>query len=266
MKYKIDYIKLFFLIAFIVFSALTINEFYSYYQSNQLYDDVKEDYYEAQEATDYGTSMDLKASDLLIMKDHSNGSIEPPLDKGIFSEYDDVIGWISIEGTAIDYPVLQSTDNDYYLEHNFKGEQDKKGSIYMDYRNGNMSEDQNYLIYGHKMSDGSMFSDLANYVQGNNYREFFQTHDIITYHDFRTESRWKIFSVYVVDLDREDYYLFPNYLFDHEYQTFIDDIQRRSVHKTDIEVTTDDQLMSLVTCNYWFDNARVIVHAVRIDE
>lgn len=266
MKQKIDYIRIFLLLSFIVFSLLTINAFYSNYQSNQLYDEVRENYYETKEADNYEESLQLDASELLDIKDQPAPQKELTEEQSIVSAYEDVIGWIKIDGTAIDYPVAQSDDNDYYLEHNILGEQDKKGAIYMDYRNGDMTEDQNYLIYGHKMSDGSMFSDLSFYVQGNNAKDFYEEHQMITYTDFENETKWEIFSIYVVDLDREDYYLFPNYLFDQDHEEFIKDIQRRSIYKKDIDVTEDDQIMSLVTCNYWFDNARVIVHAVKIDE
>ncbi|EGP9899719.1 class B sortase, partial [Listeria monocytogenes] len=76
----------------------------------------------------------------------------------------DMVGWLTIADTEIDYPILQSTDNDYYLHHNYKNEKARAGSIFKDYRNTNEFLDKNTIIYGHNMKDGSMFADLRKYL------------------------------------------------------------------------------------------------------
>ncbi|WP_353625743.1 class B sortase [Bacillus sp. JCM 19041] len=76
----------------------------------------------------------------------------------------DIVGWLAIGGTVIDYPVLQGEDNDYYLNRNFKREQTRAGSIFMDYRNDPMSLGRHTILYGHRMKDGSMFSDLTSFT------------------------------------------------------------------------------------------------------
>jgi sortase B len=175
-----------------------------------------------------------------------------------------VIGWITIPGTKIDYPVVQTTDNDFYLTHNYLGNRDVKGAIYMDFRNEEIGKNRNYNIYGHKMIDGTMFSDLTLYVQDGSYKRYFENYNIIKYDNLEIETEWKIFSAYVVNLDREDYYLYTRYSADENFQAFIDEINRRSIVKTGIDVGLDDQILTVVTCNFWYDNARVIIHAVRI--
>lgn len=84
----------------------------------------------------------------------------------------DVVGWIAAEGTEIDYPVVRGKDNDFYLRHLFMGEQNKLGSIFMDYRNHSDFSNKNTIIYGHNMKDGSMFSSLIKYKDQHYYDKF----------------------------------------------------------------------------------------------
>lgn len=184
-------------------------------------------------------------------------------EKAAATESGEVIGWVSIPGTGIDYPVVQTTDNEYYLTHNYLGEKDVKGAIYMDFRNDDIGDDRNYILYGHKMIDGSMFSDLVYYVQDGSYKRYFYNYNTVEYDDYEEVTEWKIFSAYVVDLSKEKYYLYTNYNDDEKYQAFIDRAYNRSILDSDIEVTLDDEIMTLVTCSFWYKNSRVILHAVR---
>ena len=90
--------------------------------------------------------------------------------KDLKRDYKDVKGYIEIKGTNINYPIVQSTDNDYYLNHLPNGEKNKMGSIYLDYRNNDF-EDENTIIYGHNMNDGTMFSELENYKKQDYYEK-----------------------------------------------------------------------------------------------
>lgn len=184
-------------------------------------------------------------------------------EKAAVAEAGGVIGWVSIPGTGIDYPVVQTSDNEFYLTHNYLGNKDVKGAIYMDFRNDDIGDDRNYILYGHKMIDGSMFSDLVYYVQDGSYKRYFYNYNTVKYDDYEEETEWKIFSAYVVDLNKEDYYLYTNYSDDEKYQAFIDRAYKRSILDSDIEVTLEDEIMTLVTCSFWYKNSRVILHAVR---
>ena len=90
-----------------------------------------------------------------------------PVAKPDYSEYveqnPETVGWITIPGTQINFPVVQSVDNEYYLSHTFNHKSDKRGAIYMDYRNNPVNLDANTIIYGHNSYDGKVFSDLAQY-------------------------------------------------------------------------------------------------------
>ncbi len=284
-------VKTGFLIMFIVFVALAINQFYQYKKSDIIYEQARERY-------NLERAMIIANEDLINQPDNHDPDFTPDIETPLqpvvpdetqipeetsvenpennnntdptsaprpsIAEVGDVIGWITIPGTAIDYPVTQTTDNDFYLTHNYLGNRDVKGSIYMDFRNEELGKNRNYNIYGHKMIDGTMFSDLMLYVQDGSYKRYFENYNIVKYDNLEIETEWKIFSAYVVNLDKEDYYLYTKYSTDENFQAFIDEINRRSIVNTDIDVGMDDEIITLVTCNFWYDNARVIIHAVRI--
>jgi sortase B len=281
-------IKSIFLIMFVVFVALAINQFYQYKKSDIIYNQARERYHLERamlianenlvnqpdnHSPDFNNGSSLpedpnipdetQAPDDTTSENTENNNTNPPPRPSI-AEAGNVIGWITIPGTKIDYPVVQTTDNDFYLTHNYLGNRDVKGAIYMDFRNEEIGKNRNYNIYGHKMIDGTMFSDLTLYVQDGSYKRYFENYNIIKYDNLEIETEWKIFSAYVVNLDREDYYLYTRYSADENFQAFIDEINRRSIVKTGIDVGLDDQILTVVTCNFWYDNARVIIHAVRV--
>ncbi len=273
---------------FLTFIGLAVNEFFKYGRSTDIYEDAKEQYYKEKELsveldeenntsegdietiTDSTIVAEENGNDSENDNEENNTTVVPVDDGGptetekqTAAEAGETIGWVRIPGTGIDYPVVQTTDNEFYLTHNYKGDKDVKGAIYMDFRNDDIGDDRNYILYGHKMIDGSMFSDLVYYVQDGSYERYFNNYNIVKYDDYEEETEWKIFSVYVVDLDKEEYYLYTNYSEDEKFQAFIDRAYRKSILDTDIEVTTEDEIMTLVTCSFWYDNSRVIIHTVR---
>ncbi len=293
-KWKV--IRTLFLVMFVVFTALAINQFYQYKRSEAMYELARRQYQferdlrnamaaTIEEEGDLNNEPDtdneheipqdqndendeIEWSDPSNVEEETNAPpavVDTPPSENSLSEAGEVIGWISIPGTKIDYPVVQTTDNDFYLTHNYLGNRDVKGAIYMDFRNGEIGEDRNYNIYGHKMMDGTMFSDLTYYVQSGTYQRYFEQYDRVYYDDFETETEWQIFSAYVVNLNRENYYLYTKYWDDDNFQAYIDEIRDRSMVQKEVSVGLDDQIITLVTCNFWYDNARVIVHAVRVN-
>lgn len=171
----------------------------------------------------------------------------------------DVVGWVKIKDTKIDYPVLQAKDNNYYLNHNIHRKHAKAGSIFMDYRNKRDRTDKNTIIYGHHMKDGSMFKDLVKYKD----KDFLKAHPIIELDTLKKITKWEIFSMYVTDTDFD--YNRTYFAGDEEYEVLLREIQSRSIFKTDIEVTKEDKILTLSTCTYEFDNARFTVHGKLIE-
>lgn len=174
------------------------------------------------------------------------------------------VGWISIPGTSIEYPIVQGSDNEYYLHYNDRNQRDAKGAIFLDYRNDIRGNEQ-LIVYGHRNKRGLMFDELKNYTNGKNRQEFFNEHRYVVIDDFEERRKWKIVSVYVVDLDSEYIYFYPDFKDDSERQFFESRMYNRSIVDASKEAF-DDNVLTLVTCSYWHEDARIIIHALPEDE
>ena len=171
----------------------------------------------------------------------------------------DTIAWIKVNGTNIEYPVVKTTNNDYYMTHTFDKNYNSAGWIFMDYRNKFNGTDNNMVIYAHNRRDGSLFGTLKNILT-----EEWQTNTDNFIIPFITENEntgYQVFSVYRIE--NEDYYITTNFGTDNEFQNFIDIIKSRSVKDFDIDVNTEDHILTLSTCAD--DNKyRVVLHAKKI--
>ena len=163
--------------------------------------------------------------------------------------------WITVDNTNIDYPVVQGTNNDYYLNHDFNKNYLSSGSIFIDYRN-NFEESKSATIYGHHMRNKTMFGELTNFKK----EEFFNKNNLITIEDKDHTYTYEVFSVYVADLNNDDY-LKVHFEDDKSHKNYLDYIKNRSLYKKDINLSTNDKILTLYTCSYEFKNARTIVHA-----
>jgi len=172
------------------------------------------------------------------------------------------VAWLRCEGTIINYPVMQSGDNDYYLSHLPDGTANKMGSIFLDYRNSPDFTDKNSVIYGHHMKSGDMFTTLKHY----NDQAFYEQHPVMSLVTADAEFEIVLFGGYIVDATTE---MLPLYFRNAtEFTDYLSEIMRRSVFSSNVEVGPDDRIVSLVTCSYEFDNARMLVAGklVRIDQ
>jgi sortase B len=172
----------------------------------------------------------------------------------------DIIGWINIQDTVIDYPVLKTDNNEYYLTHDINHKESRNGAIFMDYRNKGDGTDRHTIIYGHNMRNNSMFKDLTKYKE----RDFFEQNNIIRFNTLFEEFEWEIFSVYVTDTNF--YYIETDFHSDEKYMDFLNTIKGKSMFDKDIKLTKEDYLLTLSTCSYDFDDARFVVHARRLNK
>ena len=179
---------------------------------------------------------------------------------GLLQINEELVGWITIPGTAVDYPVVKTDNNDFYLDHNVYKEPAKAGSIFMDFRNTGTAEDLHTILYGHNMKDGSMFGGLMRYKK----KDFFDRHPVIEFNTLYAEMKWEIFSVYVTAA--EFYYIETCFPTLDAYGYFLDSIKNRSLFKSDTGVTIEDRILTLSTCSYEFGDARFVVHAKRIND
>ncbi len=173
----------------------------------------------------------------------------------------DTVGYIKINGTNINYPVVQSNDNDYYLKHSFTKSYSQSGWIFLDYRNNIDTLDKNNIIYGHNMINGTMFSNLTKMLNKNFFND-----DQNLYINLDTQTRstlWKIFSVYVTN--PETYYLSVNFKSDSEYLDFINNIKSKSMYSFNENLNSNDKILTLSTCTN-LNTKRLVIHAKLIFE
>lgn len=166
----------------------------------------------------------------------------------------DYRAWIKVENTNIDYPVVQSEDNEYYLTHDFNKNYLASGSIFMDYRN-DFENDKSILIYGHHMRNKTMFGEVLNFKK----EEFFKENNLITIEYKGKTYTYEVFSTFVADLSKDN--LKVSFDDDEDYQNYIDYLKDRSLFDSDIEVSSNDRIITLYTCSYEFKDARTLAHA-----
>lgn len=165
----------------------------------------------------------------------------------------DVVGWITIDGTAIDYAILQSYDNDYYLRRSIDGNYSWFGWPFMDYRNTGEFTDRNTIIYGHNIKTGLMFADLQD-IQAGKYGN-----DIDIYIYTRDKNRvYKVFSTYVIY--PESYYLTTYFRDDEVFAGFLNTLKGRSTIDFGVDVNASDKILTLSTCTA-DSSGRIVVHA-----
>lgn len=170
----------------------------------------------------------------------------------------DVVGWIRVNGTSIDYPFVQYTDNSYYLNHSFDKSVNDAGWVFLDYQNKVDMSDTNTIIYAHGRVDGTMFGSLKNALNKNylNIEEKFIKISTLT-----DNYIFEVFSVY--HIPTTDDYLRKNFNSSEDYASFINMIKQRSVHNFSVDVLNDDKIITLSTC--YNNREKVVMHGKLVD-
>ena len=166
----------------------------------------------------------------------------------------DVVGWVKVNGTNINYPFVQANDNKYYLTHSFNKSYNAAGWVFLDYRNNN-TNNKNTIIYAHGRTDKTIFGTLRKVLNNgwlNNTDNF-----VIKISTETENSLWQIFSVYHIPTTSD--YLKTDFNDDTEYQNFLDMIKNRSSHNFNTNVTSTDNILTLSTC--YNNNEIMVVHA-----
>ena len=179
----------------------------------------------------------------------------------LYAMNQDLIGWLRIGNTNLDVQVVQSEDNDFYLRRDFYKKSSRYGCPYLDYRNDAKELDDNTVIYGHHMPDGLMFSNLDRYKTLEGYKEA----PIIEFNTLYDTYYFKVFAAFVTNsqVNEDDGYIFnftvSDFATEEKFIGFIEEVRLRSIINTDITVQPDDRLITLVTCTYDFNEARLVV-------
>ena len=216
-------------------------------------------------------------------EDRSDDDHAPEVDEGSGIDWDEllsinpeIVGWIYINDTKIDYPVLWHKSDDmysqYYLNHNYKGEWDSYGTIFLDYRDLEGTDSKNVVMHGHHMNDGSMFGNLMSYAGMSGNLDFYEEAPIVEFDTPKADAKYKIISVFktnTLSSQGEFFnYLRADFQNEKDFMDYVYNVRIRSLINCPVDVNEDDEIITLSTCSYEFTNFRTVVVArkVRIGE
>lgn len=222
-------------------------------------------------SSQFASLSDLKGKDPVTTRFQVNmtGEQERPdiLDeyKNLYNKNKSIIGWLKIDDTIIDYPVMQSPDAEYYLTHNFNQENDRNGSIFMDPACDVLKPSTNLILYGHHMRSGNMFGDLDLYES----KEYMEKHAEIRFDTLYEKGRWQVMYVFRDSLKQDTEITFKYYQFidansAEEFDSNMKAMSEMSLYDTGVKATYGDQLLTLSTCDSREENGRFVVVAKRI--
>lgn len=187
----------------------------------------------------------------------------------IYAENQDLVGWLQIDDTIINYPVLQSDseeDSQFYLTHSFAKKKDKNGSLFMDYRNDFVDRDTNLIIYGHNMKSGAMFGSLKKYLE----KGYLEKHPKIRFDTIYERGTYEVIGAFLSEVSYQDEYTFRYYNFlnannESEFEAFcVNVMQLDALKKGTLDAKYGDQLLTLSTCSSYTDEGRMFIIAKRI--
>lgn len=171
----------------------------------------------------------------------------------------DFAGWLTVPGTNIDQPVVKGTDNRKYLHSDYYKNHNARGSIFMDYRNRLENDvfDTNTIIYGHNNLDSTMLTELEKYYK----LDFYRQHPIIYFNTLFKDYKWKVVYVFATNAKPEDDngyvfdYIYP-VLSGENYREYLEELKKRSIYTTGVDINETDKLLTLSTCTRRMDLRR----------
>lgn len=173
----------------------------------------------------------------------------------LYSINKDTIGWIIVENTNVNYPVVQTDNNDFYLDHSFDKKKNGAGWVFMDYRNNHKEMDKNTIIYAHGRIDNTMFGSLRKTLKSNWYGK--PENYILNFSTEEYNSLWQIFSVYKIPTTND--YLQINFSDNEEYLKWLNMLKDRSIYDFKTGITKDNIIITLSTC--YNDDEKLVIHA-----
>lgn len=192
---------------------------------------------------------------------------EDVLDKyrSLYEENSDFAGWISIEGTKIDYPVMRNSVENYYLNHDFYGNESRYGCLFVKNAADIDTPGTNFIVYGHNMKDGSMLGELDGYTG----REFYEVHRQIVFETLTERRVYEVLAAFSTELSEAGnsfrYYEFYQADTEEEFLDFYDHIKKLSMYDTGVTAEFGDTFLTLSTCDNRTENGRFVVVAKRVE-
>ncbi|MCR5687113.1 MAG: class B sortase [Lachnospiraceae bacterium] len=185
--------------------------------------------------------------------------------KTLYNNNKSLIGWVKIDDTLIDYPVMQSKSNEYYLDHNFDQQKDNNGSIFIDNACSIWPRSQNIIMYGHNMKSGKMFGELKKYKQ----ESFLRSHPYIFFDTLYNKGKYQVMYVFGDNVYDEvevafKYYQFIDANSVEEWDSAMNDMSAKSMFDTGVTASFGEDIITLSTCDYEKDAERFVVVAKRV--
>lgn len=202
-----------------------------------------------------------------IAGSEADGAVILPELAELYARNNDLVGWLTVEGTKIDYPVMQCGDDEYYLYHNFDKEEDKYGCLFVKSIADIHTPGTNVIIYGHHMKDDSMFGDLDRYAS----EEFYRQHGQIFFDTLYETRTYEVMAVFLTQVSaKEDdsgfqYYKFYQADTEEEFEDFYENVKEMSAYDTGLTAEFGDTFLTLSTCSGFAENGRFVVVAKRVD-
>ena len=248
-----------------IIAAASLGYFFIYY------------YFGARTNMDYDQLASLKGSDALssgAQQEKNTFSLNKsairlpdilPEYETLYNKNKKLIGGLKIDDTNIDYPVMQTTDNTYYLDHNYNQEYDKNGSIFLDYNCSVYPRSTNMIVYGHHMKSGNMFGNLQKYAK----ESYGKKHSIITFDTIYEKAQYQVMYVFRSQVYNEDDIVFKYYQFieansETEFNSYMQEMSALSLYDTGVTAEFGDSLLTLSTCDSSQTDGRFVVVAKRI--
>lgn len=167
------------------------------------------------------------------------------------------VGWINVNNTNINYPVVQTNNNEDYLHKAFDGSKNDAGWIFADYRNNMKDFDKNTIIYGHSRLNKTMFGSLFQVLNENWYKNKYN--QVIRFSTPTENTMWQVFSTYKINT--ESYYLQTTFKNDTDYITFLNTLKERSKYSFNVTLEASDKIITLSTCSDAAGTGRIVLHA-----
>lgn len=248
-----------------IVAAASLGYFFVYY------------YFSARTNMDYTQLASLKGSDALsseVQQEKNTFSLHKsavrlpdilPEYETLYNKNKKLIGWLKIDDTNIDYPVMQTVNNEYYLDHNFNQEYDKNGSLFLDKDCDIVHRNTNLIIYGHHMKSGKMFGNLNEYRK----EEYGKEHSIIQFDTIYEKGTYQVMYVFRSRVYSEEevvfkYYQFLDAVSEKEFNSNMQEMAALSLYDTGVTASFGDELLTLSTCDSSEQDGRFVVVAKRI--
>ncbi|MGE6517550.1 class B sortase [Lysinibacillus sphaericus] len=237
MKKKISKLLTFLYLAIFLYSGFALAKYvYTYYETSKSLKEVQSIYEETLETIEKQADVSLTSTEDLMKY-----TVRPQFNE-LLAVNDGIVGWISVDNTKLNNPILQADNNDFYLNHNFKNRESRAGSVFMDYRNDALDMSRNTILYGHAMKNGTMFGSLKNYLN----QDYADAHRTIYLDTLYDGYDIEVFAAYETTIDF--YYIETEFKSNESFFQFIEQVQARSTIEMNIEIGPDDKILTLSTC------------------